>query len=318
MKNAFKGGVLNPFKKLLKQYWTHWRKEVKEFKPLLNDKVKQLLIKAYKAKVREAWTKMNVQGAKKRKKKKMVMNEEMSGQNQAVEDEIAQIKEKVATEEVRNKNKGKGRFKKMLLKAYKAELKYRLHQWKARVDTHSNTGGKVEKTIIKKMKNRFLRQAFDRLKAGSKRVKQMERNEDSGGQLAAKLKQKRIRKVFDFFCANKARNKEVRAQVRHVFTNFNKKVEKHYFLRWQAYLEHKTQKKLRKKRMAMTDATQGSIDAQGVKEDELFEREKETKELVRKGVSLSRKTLAKTIARWRRGKYYEAFSTWKERTRMVN
>ena len=67
--------------------------------------------------------------------------------------------------------------------------------------------------------------------------------------------------------------------------------------------------------MAMTDATQESIDAQGEVEDLVFEREKETKELVRKGVSLSRKTLAKTIARWRRGRCYEAFATWKERTR---
>ena len=44
-------------------------------------------------------------------------------------------------------------------------------------------------------------------------------------------------------------------------------------------------------------------------------KNKETKEMVRKGVSLSRKTLAKTIARWRRGRCYEAFATWKERYR---
>ena len=62
----------------------------------MNDKVKQLLIRAYRAKVREAWAKMSIGGAKKRKKKKMVMNMEMSGGNQALEEEIAQIKEKVA------------------------------------------------------------------------------------------------------------------------------------------------------------------------------------------------------------------------------
>ena len=36
--------------------------------------------------------------------------------------------------------------------------------------------------------------------------------------------------------------------------------------------------------------------------------------MVRSKVSLSRKTLAKTIARWKMATVFEAFSTWKERT----
>ena len=172
---------------------------------------------------------MSIGGAKKRKKKKMVMNEEMSGQNQAIEDEIAEIREKEAAEQVRSGNKGKAKFKKMLRKAYLAELRYRLNQWKVRVDKQNSTGNKVEKTIIKKMKMRFVRQAFDRLKAGSKRLKQMERHEDRCGQIQEKLKNRLLRKVFDFFCRNVTHQKEARAQCRAVFTNFNKKVEKHYF-----------------------------------------------------------------------------------------
>ena len=130
---------------------------------------------------------------------------------------------------MRSGNKGKAKFKKMLRKAYLAELRYRLGQWKARVDKQNNTGQKVEKTIIKKMKMRFVRQAFDRLKAGAKRLKQMERHEDRCGQIQEKLKNRLLRKVFDFFCRNVSHQKEARAQCRAVFTNFNKKVEKHYF-----------------------------------------------------------------------------------------
>ena len=54
------------------------------------------------------------------------MMDEMGSNNQAIEDEIRQTKEKVATAQVRSVNKGKAKFKRMLLKAYKAELKFRL------------------------------------------------------------------------------------------------------------------------------------------------------------------------------------------------
>ena len=56
----------------------------------------------------------------------MMMMDEMGSNNQAIEDEIRQTKEKVATAQVRSVNKGKAKFKRMLLKAYKAELKFRL------------------------------------------------------------------------------------------------------------------------------------------------------------------------------------------------
>ena len=65
----------------------------------------------------------------------------------------------------------------------------------------------------------------------------------------------------------------------------------------------------------MTESTQGAIDAKGEAEDLTFEKVKKAKDMVRSGVSLSRKTLAKTISRWKRATVFAAFNTWKDRTK---
>ena len=78
---AIKGAVLNPFKKLLRMYWDQWSKATKGFKILVNDKFKQMVIRVYKAKLTDVWTRLQHKEAKKRRKMKMVMNQEMSSQN---------------------------------------------------------------------------------------------------------------------------------------------------------------------------------------------------------------------------------------------
>jgi len=58
---------------------------------------------------------------------------------------------------VRSKNKGKTKFKRLIEKAYKKELKYRLHQWKYRIDNQNNSGANLEKQILLRMKRRILK-----------------------------------------------------------------------------------------------------------------------------------------------------------------
>ena len=65
----------------------------------------------------------------------------------------------------------------------------------------------------------------------------------------------------------------------------------------------------------MTETTQDAIDSKGEAEDLIFEKEKKANNMVMSKVSLSRKTLAKTVARWKRATVFEAFNTWKDRTR---
>ena len=119
-----------------------------------------------------------------------------------MEDELRATREKVKTEEVRSVNKGKAKFKRLLLKAYKAELKHRLNQWKIRVDNQNYAGDKLQKQLLLRMKNRIIKQAFDRFISGAKRLRQMDRNQDRSSYLREKLEQKRIRKVFNYFCSN--------------------------------------------------------------------------------------------------------------------
>lgn len=77
---------------------------------MLNGKIKQLLIKVYKAKLSDAWARINQKGATKKKRKKKMVTEQMSGSNQALEEEIRATKERADTEEVRSGNKGKHKF----------------------------------------------------------------------------------------------------------------------------------------------------------------------------------------------------------------
>ena len=58
------------------------------------------------------------------------MNFEMEGEQMTLENDIKATTEKVKLEEVRTAKVASQRFKKILLRAYKNVLRYRLEQWK--------------------------------------------------------------------------------------------------------------------------------------------------------------------------------------------
>jgi len=63
---------------------------------------------------------------------------------------------------VRSTKQKNNKFKKLFLRAYRAELKHRLNQWKHNIAYKEEKGGQLKKIIIDKMKIRLYRQAFDR------------------------------------------------------------------------------------------------------------------------------------------------------------
>ena len=123
---AVKNGLLSPFGRILTQYFSHWKLMTESHKETLFKKIKIQIIKTYHDKLRDAFTRMSAKGATKKRKKKMMMNVEMENESITLENDIKSTNEKVKLEEVRNAKIAGKSFKKLLMKAYHGELRYRL------------------------------------------------------------------------------------------------------------------------------------------------------------------------------------------------
>lgn len=85
---AIKKGVLSPFRKLLNQYFGHWKTLTVEHRLTLTKKIKQQVVKVYQNKLRVAFEKMKAKGNLKKKKKKMMVNMQMESSKATMEDEL--------------------------------------------------------------------------------------------------------------------------------------------------------------------------------------------------------------------------------------
>lgn len=99
---AVKLGVVNPFSRLLAQYFNHWITIKDEYKETLMKKIKLQIIKVYQNKLGDAFAKMKQKGAVRKKKMKMVMNMEVESQNVQIEEQIKQEEQKIKQSEVRS------------------------------------------------------------------------------------------------------------------------------------------------------------------------------------------------------------------------
>ena len=58
-KRAVKNGILNPFSSVLRSYLKHWREVNKQYKLKLSKNIKDKILKVYKARLADAWTRWN-------------------------------------------------------------------------------------------------------------------------------------------------------------------------------------------------------------------------------------------------------------------
>lgn len=83
------------------------------------------------------------------------MNDEMESKNAKIEDEIKKTEQHVKAEAVRSINKGNQKVKKMLVKVYTKEMKYRFGKWREAIIKKNEKNETVSKVIFDKMKKRL-------------------------------------------------------------------------------------------------------------------------------------------------------------------
>lgn len=78
------------------------------------------------------------------------------------EAQIADLNQRIKAEEVRAGNTKNSKFRDLLLKAYKSELRFRLKQWKAILEENGQKAQAVDKSILRRMRLKILKANFIR------------------------------------------------------------------------------------------------------------------------------------------------------------
>lgn len=181
------------------------------------------------------------------------MNMEMEQESVGIQDELKKVKEQIAAEEVRSSKKGNDKFKKLFERARHAELRYRLEQWKNQIKSKSQTADKLEKTVLRKMNKRFLREAFDKYRKQCKRSIQHDRNEKGADHLVEKFTNKRLKTIWNTWLALKTTKQAANRKFKKILNNYNFVHQKHYFEKWNKQKAKGRVKKAKKKQMMMVE-----------------------------------------------------------------
>lgn len=209
------------------------------------------------------------------------------------------------------------KYRKLLLKAYKAKLKYRLYQWKSKVEIYHDGKQKLEKAVVAKMKKRLLKQAFNAYYSKIKQIKDHEKIEGRLTDVEARFNLRKLKLFFNQMCVYTNTTVSARKQFKKVLVANYYRELKPVFVQWRKYKNYKDEKKLRVKKQMVLEEMQeqeAAVDDQG---DVVFQQEHKKKELVRSQVSMSRKVMKKTISAWRNYNYYAAFGRWKQTTEFL-
>lgn len=285
-----------------------------DHKQTLFKKIKIQVIKSYQNKLRDAFDKLKTKGAKKTKKKKKMMVMSVESENTTMEAEIQQTKDHVKQAEVRSNNKGFAKYKRMIKKAYINELKLQFNKWKGKVNKENKQNATFNKIVIDKWKKRLYREAFDKFKLKTDKLKRKERLDVKTEDRVAIYKKRRLAKFFNMLSANRGHNQMVRKAIRPLLEKNYHAILKDILTRWRRMKENVNIKKIKKKQMMVEDEL---AEVQAFKNDNndiVFTQEQQHKELVKSQMSLGRKVMKKTIAGWRNYQYQRAFYQWKRVT----
>lgn len=153
---------------------------------------------------------MKHKGNLKKKKKKMMVNMEMESDKMVMEAELQKTNQAIKAQEVRSQNHGNSKYRKLILKAYLRELKYRFEQWKYGTSTQKKDSALLNKIVLDKMKKRLYKQAFDMFCRKQQQLKREEGLTQKTDDLVQRFERRRLRKYFNMFLINQTRNKEFR------------------------------------------------------------------------------------------------------------
>jgi hypothetical protein len=263
-------GLINPFGKLLMQYFSHWKTLTDEHKITLMKKIKIQIIKVYQSKIRDGFDKLKQKGQAKTKKKKMMMNMEMESSVLTQQDEVEKVTEQIKQQEVRSMNTGKTKTRKLMLRAYTKNLKLWFLYWKSKVDTQKADSKKLDKAVLSKWRKRLQRQGLEKFKNKINSLKRIEAAERKSENLIERFHTKSLRKFFNALLVSKKHNEICQKQFRVVLERNYFLNMKDYWMKWQKYKNSENNKKAKKKMAIMEEEISETQALQNDDNDVLF------------------------------------------------
>ena len=188
------------FGRQLYEYFNHWRTLTVQMKQYANTKVKDRIYQMYRATLKNyflLWAKNDVKKTVRKKKKMMV---QMEMESKAMENEAiaGAQKEKKAKDMVRSvqQKKGTKQLSKLMARVYRNAFdRWKDHQnEREAIKTHQNK-------VMNKLKKRYQKDAFARLKEFSAFKKQNSRNLASAEYLQNTVNKRVMRKMLDRYQA---------------------------------------------------------------------------------------------------------------------
>lgn len=163
------------------------------------------------------------------------MQTDFGSENAAIEDEIIATTKKVQAAKVSSVRQGNAKFKRMIIKAYKKELKYRVEQWKEALKSRSEKMQKLDKAVVAKVKKRFYRQIFDMYKSKIDAIKRAENADNRFDDVLYRFETRKLRKAYNIIASLVHVHREQRQVFKKVLNSYNYKVSKHMFEVWRKF-----------------------------------------------------------------------------------
>ena len=139
-----------------------------------------------------------------------MLHQEMQGGIVSKEAEIANLNQRIKAEEVRAGNTKNKKFRDLLLKAYKSELKFRLQQWKAILKDNEMKATVVEKNIIRRIRLRVLKANFIRYRSQVQKKKSTTLKAYRADDIYAKYTYMKVRQIYNAWHAMIASEQKAR------------------------------------------------------------------------------------------------------------
>jgi hypothetical protein len=145
------------------------------------------------------------------------------------------------------------KIKKMIYKAYLAELKDGLDRWKGRITHEQKTGTKLANGVLRKWQKRLWNDAFQKWKAQHNAVKREIKQEERTDDTIVKFRNRMIKRLWDAIEASAHLKTKARKKFSKILITEYNKVQKGIFDRWKAHREEHKKAVLHKKQMMHTE-----------------------------------------------------------------
>jgi hypothetical protein len=184
------------FQRRLRFYFNHWKVQKVDHHAKVMKQGKVFIIRSYRAYLMNYFNRWREQRSKKNRKKRIMVIEDEEQKKDDINFDINETTERIKQSEVRSYQKGKKQYKKVLEKLYLLNVQLRFKQWAAQVKYFNKKQSVTEKVVVKKIKRRLLRQAFDRYLKKSKQIRKETNDDDKQKFVSETVRYNAMKRMF--------------------------------------------------------------------------------------------------------------------------